>query len=126
VLYLYCNMHNYNDQTDDKQFKLLTRRSGFCTIKPVYLIFIRSNAKRMLQRLLLVQIMATVERFWSCIKSKRRYKYGMPSLKKDNHRVTDSFCKATILKNQFQSVFTDINSTTHSFRREYVSSHIIN
>jgi len=52
-------------------------------------------------------------RLWSYIKSKRRDQCGIPLLEKDNRRVTDirSFCKATILNDYFQFVFTDTNST---------------
>ena len=45
------------------------------------------------------------------IRSKRKDQCGIPSLEKDNQTITDGFCKATILNDQFQSVFTDTNST---------------
>ena len=48
---------------------------------------------------------------WSYIKSKRKDQCGILSLEKDNQTITDGFCKATILNDQFQSVFTDTNST---------------
>ena len=51
------------------------------------------------------------KRLWSYIKSKRKDQCGIPSLEKDNQTITDSFCKASILNDQFQSVFTDTNST---------------
>ena len=51
------------------------------------------------------------KRLWSYIKSKRKDQCGIPSLEKDSQTIADSFSKATILNNQFQSVFTDANST---------------
>ena len=51
------------------------------------------------------------KRLWNYIKSKRKDQCGIPSLEKDNQTITDGFCKASILNDQFQSVFTDTNST---------------
>ena len=51
------------------------------------------------------------KRLWSYIKSKRKDQCGIPSLEKDNQTITDGFCKASILNDQSQSVFTDTNST---------------
>jgi len=64
------------------------------------------------------------KRLWSYIKSKRKDQCGIPSLEKDNQTITDSFCKATILNNQFQSVFTDANSTPTVTLKENAFPHI--
>ena len=51
------------------------------------------------------------KRFWKYIKSKRRYTMGIPLLKYQDREVTDSVEKASLLSNQYESVFTDEDLT---------------
>ena len=57
------------------------------------------------------QRVSVTKKFWSYVKSKRRYLSGVSPLLLNDLEVTDSKGKAEILNKQYDSVFTDEDLT---------------
>ena len=59
---------------------------------------------------ILLQGLNNIKPFWKYIKARKQDSMGIASLKKNTHLSSDSLTKATILSDQFHSLFTKVDN----------------